>query len=80
MFVVLPGTIFESGSQFVAPRTIGALELTLRVDDGWHGEDAVLGIINDGISRSIPDQMQVFAQMSIVLPSAPFHTPNVPQR
>jgi hypothetical protein len=70
MLVVLPGTIFESANQFIVSE-IQRRQLTLRVDDGWHGEDSVLGIVNDRISRSVPDQMQVFAQMSIVLPSAP---------
>lgn len=68
MFFVLPATIFESVEDQLSPvHSPRLILLTLRVDDGWHGENTIIFIIDDRVSRSIPYQMQEFAQMSILL-------------
>lgn len=69
MFLVLPGTILESAMSI--PQLEGHVAgLTLRIDDGRHGEDTILRVVDDGVGGSVSDQVQVAAQMTVVLNSS----------
>lgn len=56
MFVVLPGTILESDHQLSHSLSAG-FKLTLRVDDWGHGQDLILRVVNDRVSRRISNQV-----------------------
>lgn len=49
-------------------RKLARIEVhTLRVDDWRHRENTVLRVVDDGVSRCVLDEMQVSAQMPVVL-------------
>lgn len=66
MFFVLPATILES-SMSSFHRLANGGELTLGVDDRWHGQNSVFAIIDDGVRWGVFDNVEVSAQMSILL-------------
>ena len=74
MFFVLPATMRESES-LVSCLQIEVLELTLRVDDGWHGQDSVLAVVDYRICGCVSDNGKISIEMSVTLGTDQLHRP-----